>query len=152
MLFRSLTSHFFGCIGQMMSVSIGAVVATNNKTPVVLVDGDASVMMHLSEFETAVRYGIPILVIVMNNQALGPEWFHAVQKKLADGLAQVATPDIGKIGVAMGGRGRLARSLDELRAATEEWLLSPGPMIVDLRISKSVTPITYRRMYLGLDD
>jgi thiamine pyrophosphate-dependent acetolactate synthase large subunit-like protein len=55
-----LASHFFGCIGQMMPAAMGAVVATGNK-PAMLVDGDASVMMHLAEFETMVRYHMPLM-------------------------------------------------------------------------------------------
>jgi thiamine pyrophosphate-dependent acetolactate synthase large subunit-like protein len=51
----------------------GAVVAT--KKPAMLLDGDASVMMHLAEFETAVRYNMPLLVVVMNNEALGAEYY-----------------------------------------------------------------------------
>ncbi len=73
---RSLVQagHFFGCIGQMLPAAMGAVAATGNK-PLVLIDGDASVMMHLAEFETAVRYNMPLLVIVMNNEALGAEYY-----------------------------------------------------------------------------
>ena len=65
--------HFFGCIGQMLPAAMGAVVATGNAA--MLLDGDASVMMHLAEFETAVRYNMPLLVIVMNNEALGAEYY-----------------------------------------------------------------------------
>ena len=45
----------------MLPTAMGAVVAMGNK-PLVLCDGDASVMMHLAEFETAVRYAMPLLV------------------------------------------------------------------------------------------
>ena len=31
--------------------------------------------MHLAEFETVVRYYMPLLVIVMNNEALGAEYY-----------------------------------------------------------------------------
>ena len=65
--------HFFGCIGQMLPAAMGAVVATGK--PAMLLDGDASVMMHLAEFETAVRYNMPLLVVVMNNEALGAEYY-----------------------------------------------------------------------------
>ena len=44
-------SGFFGCIGQMLPTAMGATIANGNK-PAVLVDGDASTMMHLSDFDT----------------------------------------------------------------------------------------------------
>ena len=53
-----------------------------------LLDGDASVMMHLAEFETAVRYNMPLLVVVMNNEALGAEYdkldAHKMDVRLGD--------------------------------------------------------------------
>ena len=60
----SQNGSFFACIGQMLPAAIGAMVATGNK-PAMLIDGDASFMMHLAEFETAVRYGIKLLVVVV---------------------------------------------------------------------------------------
>ena len=56
----------------MLPAAMGAAVATGK--PLVLCDGDASTMMHLAEFETMVRYNMPLLVIVMNNEALGAEY------------------------------------------------------------------------------
>lgn len=144
-------SHFFSCIGQMLPAAMGAVAATGNK-PAMLLEGDASVMMHLAEFETAVRYGMPLLIIVMNNEALGPEYYKLESKKMDAKIATINTPDLGAVGVALGGRGKLVRSLDELRAAAAGWVADPGPMIIDLRISRTVMSIPYRRVYHGKDE
>ena len=67
-------------------------------------------------------------------------------------LATVPTPDLGAIATACGGRGRLARSIEELRAAVAEWVAKPGPMMIDLRISRSVVTIPYRRIHYGRDE
>lgn len=146
-----LASHFFGCIGQMLPAAMGAVLATGNK-PAILVDGDASVMMHLAEFETAVRYAMPLLVVVMNNQALGSEYYKLDVHKMKAELATIPTPDLGAVATAFGGRGRLARSVDEVRAATAEWVAKPGPMMLDVRISRSVLTLPYRRIHYGRDE
>ena len=53
---------------------------------------------------------------------------------------------------AMGGRGRFARTIDELRAAVAEWVAKPGPMMIDLRISRSVISLPYRRIHYGRDE
>ncbi len=147
----TMASHFFGCVGQMFPAAIGAMVATGNK-PLILLEGDASIMMHLAEFETAVRYGMPLLVVVMNNEALGPEYYKLEKRKLDPTEAIVTTPDLGAVAIAMGGRGKLARSIEDLRVATEAWVSNPGPMIIDLRVSRTVLPIPYRRIYYGKDD
>ena len=150
---RSLVQagHFFGCIGQMLPAAMGAIAATGNK-PLVLCDGDASVMMHLAEFETAVRYGMPLLVIVMNNEALGAEYYKLDAHKMDVKTSMITTPDLGKVGVAMGGRGAFATTIDEFTKAVGEWVKKPGPMMIDLRISRSVPSVPYRRIHYGLDE
>jgi len=145
-----LASHFFGCIGQMLPAAIGGVVALNK--PAFLVDGDASIMMHLAEFETMVRYNLPLLVICMNNEALGSEYYKLDAHKMNAGLAAITVPDLGAVAVAMGGRGRIARSLDDLRGAVKEWVAEPGPMMIDARISRSVVTLPYRRIHYGRDE
>ncbi len=142
--------HFFGCIGQMLPAAMGAVVATGK--PAMLIDGDASVMMHLAEFETAVRYDMPLLVIVMNNEALGAEYYKLDAHKMETRGSQITTPDLGKVAVSFGGRGRKATTIDELTSAAKEFVAKPGPMMVDLRISKSVPSVPYRRLHYGRDE
>jgi len=146
-----LASHFFGCIGQMLPAAMGGVVALGNK-PSFLVDGDASIMMHLAEFETMVRYNIPLLVVCMNNESLGSEYYKLDAHKMNAELANITVPDLGKVAVAMGGRGRIARSIDDLRSAVKEWVAKPGPMMIDVRISRSVVSLPYRRIHYGRDE
>jgi acetolactate synthase-1/2/3 large subunit len=142
--------HFFGCIGQMLPAAMGAVVATGK--PAMLIDGDASVMMHLAEFETAVRYNMPLMVVVMNNEALGAEYYKLDAHEMETRGSQITTPDLGKVAVSFGGRGRKATTIDELSLAAKEFVAKPGPMMVDLRISKSVPSIPYRRLHYGRDE
>ena len=143
--------HFFGCIGQMLPAAMGAVVAMDYK-PAMLLDGDASVMMHLAEFETAVRYNMPLLVVVMNNEALGAEYYKLDAHKMDVKTAMITTPDLGAVAVAMGGRGRMARTIDELSSAAAEFVAKPGPMMIDLRISRTVPSVPYRRIHYGRDE
>ena len=146
-----LASHFFGCIGQMLPAAMGAVVATGNK-PALLVDGDASIMMHLAEFETMVRYDMPLLTVCLNNQALGSEYYKLDAHKMNAELATIPTPDLGAVARAFGGRGRLARSIEDVRAAAAEWVAKPGPMMIDARIARSVVTLPYRRIHYGRDE
>jgi thiamine pyrophosphate-dependent acetolactate synthase large subunit-like protein len=145
-----LANQHFGCIGQGLTTAIGAMVATEDK-PAFLVEGDAGFMMHLPEFETAVRYGLPILVVLFNDQLLGAEYHKAVAKGLNAELARITTPDLGAVGRALGGRGTLVTDLDTLRTAIDEYLADPAPTIIDARISTSVISIPYRRLHFGQD-
>src|SRR5438874_381037 len=107
---------------------IGTVAATDR--PTLLVDGDASVLMHLAELETAVREQLPLLTVVLNDQALGSEYhkFHA--HKMDAELATIPTPDLGAVMRSLGGKGTLARSNEEVRSATEEWVANPVPTVI----------------------
>lgn len=145
-----LANQFFGSIGQGITSSIGAIVASG-KRPAFLMDGDVSLMMYLSEFETAVRYGLPLMVVVLNDQAMGAELHKMRVKGLDPDLAIVTTPDLGAVATALGGRGRLATSIADVEAAAADFLAEPGPMIVDVRISSNVISIPYRRLHYGQD-
>jgi len=143
--------HFFGCIGQMFPAAMGAVVANGYK-PTLLVDGDASMMMHLADFDTAVRYKMPLLAVVLNDQALGSEYHKMNAHKMKAELSTIPTPDIGKVAQAFGGRGKLALSIEDVRAAAAEWVKNPGPMIIDARISRNVLTLSNRRILYGRDE
>jgi thiamine pyrophosphate-dependent acetolactate synthase large subunit-like protein len=145
-----LAGHWFGCFGQLLPAAIGAVVASGR--PTLLVDGDASVIMHLAELETAVRYDLPLLVVVQNDEALGSEYHKMRSHNMRADLATITTPDLGAVARAFGGRGCLARSIDDVRSAAQEWLADPGLMVIDARISRDVITIPYRRLHYGQND
>jgi thiamine pyrophosphate-dependent acetolactate synthase large subunit-like protein len=145
-----MAAHWFGCIGQSLPAAMGAVAATDR--PTLLVDGDASVLMHLAELETAVREQMPLLTVVLNDEALGSEYhkFHA--HNMDAELATITTPDLGAVMRSLGGKGTLARTIAEVRVAAEEWVASPTPTVIDARISRKVITLPYRRMYFGKDE
>ncbi|MEI8034758.1 MAG: thiamine pyrophosphate-binding protein [Betaproteobacteria bacterium] len=146
-----LPGHFFGCIGQMMPAAIGAIIAKGMK-PAILLDGDASTMMHIGEFETMVRYKVPLLIFVMNNQCLGAEYYKLDAHNMDKETSVISTPDLGAVATAFGGRGCIARTVDEVKKATAQWLANPGPMIIDVRVSRSVVTLPYRRIHYGEDE
>ncbi|HEY4456502.1 MAG TPA: thiamine pyrophosphate-binding protein, partial [Pseudonocardiaceae bacterium] len=148
---REVTSNYgmFGAIGQAPLITIGAVVATGQ--PMFVVEGDASFLMHLSEFETAVRYGLPVLVVVMNDEGLGAEYHKAKAKGLDPELAVIPTPELGAVATALGGAGATVRTTGELRAALADYVRDPRPTVIDVRISRDVLSVPYRRLQYGED-
>lgn len=61
---------YMGAMGWAVPAAIGALLARPDK-PCVVVTGDGCMLMHGIEVQTAARYGIPLICIVMNNAALG---------------------------------------------------------------------------------
>ncbi|MFF3566487.1 thiamine pyrophosphate-binding protein [Nocardia jiangxiensis] len=148
---REITSNYgmFGAIGQAPLLTIGIAVATGR--PTFVVEGDASFLMHLSEFETACRYGLPVLVVVMNDEGLGAEYHKSKAKGLNAELALISTPELGAVAKSLGGNGATVRDTDELRAALAEYVRAPGPTVIDVRITRDVMSVPYRRIQYGED-
>ena len=65
-----LTSGSMGTMGFGLPAAIGAQFANPGKV-VVDIDGDASIRMNIGEMETVTNYGLPIKVVVLNNQGDG---------------------------------------------------------------------------------
>ncbi|WP_405989634.1 thiamine pyrophosphate-binding protein [Streptomyces sp. NBC_00986] len=149
---REVLSNYgmFGAIGQAPLLAIGRLVAEGRR-PGFVVEGDASFLMHLSEFETACRYGIPLLVVVMNDEGLGAEYHKSRSKGLDPNLALIPTPELGPVAVALGGGGATVRTPAELTAAVAEFVRSPRPTVIDVRITREVLSVPYRRLMYGED-
>jgi acetolactate synthase-1/2/3 large subunit len=139
----------FGCIGQALPTAVGAAVGANG--PMVCVDGDGSALQNIQELDTAARLGLKFLYVVMNDEAYGAEYHKLRAHERDPKLSVVRSPDFAALGNGFGCRGRSARSLDELGAAVDEFVAGDGPMVIDLRISRNVVSIPYRRIHFGVD-
>jgi len=141
-------SSFTG-VGQVLANAIGVGVAVDE--PLVAVDGDGSAMQNIQELDTAARLGLKLLYFIMNDEAYGAE-YHKLRAKGRNGnLAVVRSPDLGAVGRAFGCRGRLARTLEDVAAGVDEFLAGDGPMVLDVRVSRNVISIPYRRVHFGQD-
>jgi len=67
---RFLTSGGLGTMGFGLGASIGAAIG-NSGTPVINIAGDGCFRMNNIELATAVEYNLPVIVVIINNHALG---------------------------------------------------------------------------------
>ena len=143
----SVTS--FTGVGQVIGNAIGAAVGW--KDPVVAVDGDGSALQNIQELDTAGRLGVKLLYFIVNDEAYGAEYHKLRAKGFNGDISAVPTPDFGALGRVMGCRGRQAKTLDEVAAGIDEFMKGDGPMVLDVRISRNVISIPYRRVHFGQD-
>jgi thiamine pyrophosphate-dependent acetolactate synthase large subunit-like protein len=124
----------FASIGLGLGNAIGAAFA-HPATPTVCVAGDGGFMMNLSEFATAVRNQLPLVVIVVNDGAYGAEYDKLRSHGFDPALCFSQWPDLADVSRAMGGRGITVRTLADLDAITGA-LTAPvaGPLLVDVRM------------------
>ena len=129
------TSIDFGAIGQGLAVAVGACFARPGRR-VVHVTGDGDFMMGIAELDTAIRYSLPLTILVLNDQAFGQERHNLSRDRLPVGFAEYASPDLAALADAYGAVGyRItnAEQIGTLPAAVDDGVA--GVVIVDVRIN-----------------
>lgn len=120
-------------IGLGMSEAIGAAAASDQ--PVLLITGDGGFMLGgLSEFNTAVRQGLDLIVVVCNDGGYGAEYIQFVRKEMAPSLATFVWPDFAPVASSLGGDGLTVRNEADLDVALEAINRRNRPLLIDLKI------------------
>lgn len=132
-----LTSGGLGTMGFGMGAAIGACVSRGGKRTV-LVTGDGSFGMNLTELATAVTNRLPLVVIIMNNSVLGMvrQWQTMFfEKRYSNTLLERRT-DFVKLAEAFGAKAFRAKSTEELETAYKAAFSEAGPVVIDCVIDK----------------
>lgn len=139
----------FGSVGQTLPVAAGAALADPQALHV-CVEGDASLMMNLQEFETVARHGIPLTVLVFNDGGLGAEVHKLTGKGLDPAVARFAVTDFVAVARSFGGDGVTVEHEDEIGDAIAAARRASGLFVVDARVSPTTASDPYRRSHMGL--
>ena len=130
----------FGSIGIGLQEAIGAGVAAPEK-PVVMFTGDGGFMMGgINEFNTAVRLGLDLIVIVANDSAYGAEHIQFTDRKMDPSLTEFHWPSFAEIGASLGGQGYTVRNNAELEEALAAIPNRTGPMMIELKLDPHDVP------------
>ncbi|NRA08089.1 MAG: acetolactate synthase [Myxococcales bacterium] len=124
-----------GTLGVGMPFALAAQIANPGK-PVVIVYGDGAFGLNGFEYDTAVRFGLPIVGIVGNDGAWGQ--MMRPQKGLY-GTAENTLLNFSrydKVVEALGGHGEFVENPDELRPALERAIASGKPALVNVIIRR----------------
>ena len=122
-----------GTLGVGMPFAIAAQIA-NPKRPVVIIYGDGSFGLNGFEYDTAVRFGLPIIGIVGNDAAWGQmmrpqQGIYGTKENTLLGRTRY-----DKVVEALGGHGEMAEKPDEIRPALDRALESGKPALVNVMI------------------
>lgn len=130
----------FGAIGLGMQEAIGACVAAPDRS-VVLFSGDGGFMMGgINEFNTAVRLGLDLIVIIANDSAYGAEHVQFIDRKMDPSLTEFRWPSFAETAKALGGEGAVVRSKDELEIALAALAARRGPFLMELQLDPHEVP------------
>jgi thiamine pyrophosphate-dependent acetolactate synthase large subunit-like protein len=127
-----LMSGYLGSIGFGYPAAMGAWAADPSR-PVVAVTGDGGFGQYLAEVTTAVKYGIPVKHVLVDNASLGK----ISKEQLAVGhpvwQTSLVNPDFAQYARLCGAAGLTASRNDELDAAMSELFESVGPAMLHVR-------------------
>ena len=139
----------FGTQAAPTSGSMGygtpAAVAAKDLFPertVVAFAGDGCFLMNGQEFATAVQYGLPIVVVVVNNGIYGTIRMHQEREYPGRVVAtDLQNPDFAALARAYGGHGETVEATEDFAPAFERAVASGRPAIVEVRLDpEAITP------------
>jgi acetolactate synthase-1/2/3 large subunit len=138
-----LSATNLGPMGWAIPAGIGAKLARPER-PLVVVTGDGCMLMHGMEIQTAGRYGIPVVFLVINNSALGNVWLRASQKGPGPaGLTELPTHDWAGFARSVGLKAATVTAPAELEPAFQAALAAGVPYLLDVRCDRAfTTPVT----------
>jgi len=127
-----ITSGGLGTMGFGLPAAIGAQVAFPDKV-VVDIAGDGSIQMNIQEMATAVQYGLPVKIVILNNRCLGMvrQWQQLFYDKRYSHTIMDHAPDFVKLAEAYGATGLRATRPDEVEPVLAKGLAAPGPVIME---------------------
>jgi acetolactate synthase-1/2/3 large subunit len=130
-----------GSMGYGVPAALGVKRAFPQRT-VVCFAGDGDFLMNGQEFATAVQYGLPIIVIVVNNGIFGTIRMH--QEREYPGRVSgtsLHNPDFAALARAYGGHGETVETTDAFAAAFERALASGKPALIEIKLDpEAITP------------
>lgn len=134
---RVLMSGYLGSIGFGLPAAIGAWCATQDfeeyaGRKVISISGDGGFGQYAMEFTTAVKYGMNITHILLNNSQLGK-----ISKEQRAGEWQVwetnlTNPSFAAFARLCGGHGTRVTDAGDLHAALKEAIAFDGPSLVEI--------------------
>jgi len=135
-----LTPLDLGGLGFAFPVALGAKLGRPD-SPVIAVHGDGGFLMNAQEIETAVRHGIGVVTIVMNNNCWGSE--KAYQKHFYESRfigCDIGNPRYDELARLFGAGGYYVEHPDQIGDAVKTALGAGAPAIIEIPIDPDEFP------------
>lgn len=129
-----ITPLDFGLVGFGLAAAIGAKAAAPDR-PVVAIMGDGAIGYTMIEIQTAISHELPIVIVVLDNEAWGAE--KAYQQEFYGGRllgAEIRSPRFDKFAELCGGRGIWVDGPGGMGPALSEAIASGETTVIQARI------------------
>ncbi len=128
---RFAMSGYLGTMGFGLPGAIAGKLAYPEKT-VVCITGDGSFAMVMGEFLTAVKYNLPMVVVILNNHELAMITQEQKEAHYPPYATDLLNPDFAAYAGLCGGAGRRVTRPADLQDALIEAIEADQPFIVDI--------------------
>lgn len=127
-----LMSGYLGSIGFAFPAAMGAWAAVGDSRPVVAVAGDGGFCQYLAEITTAVKYNMPIKLVLLNNSELGK-----ISKEQRAGefdvwATDLHNPNFAEYAHSCGAFSIRVDKKEDLEAAMEKVMAHDGPALLEV--------------------
>jgi thiamine pyrophosphate-dependent acetolactate synthase large subunit-like protein len=127
----------YQAVGLGLASAIGAAVARPDRLTVAAL-GDGGALMGISELETVARLGLPMVIVVYDDEAYGAEVHHFAPDGHPLDTVRFPPAKIARIGRGFGCTGVTVRRPRDLKAVSR-WLDGPRdtPLLIDAKVTSS---------------
>lgn len=134
--YSNITSGGMGTMGFALPAALGAAAADSGRQVIAII-GDGGIQMTIQELGTIAQYGIPVKVIVMNNNFLGMvrQWQQLFFEKRYSSV-EMSNPDFIKLAEAYGIPGKKTETRAALRKDLEDMFNHKGPFLLEAVVEK----------------
>ncbi|MFE1934247.1 thiamine pyrophosphate-binding protein [Streptomyces sp. NPDC059474] len=124
----------FQSIGLGLATAIGAALARPDRLPVAAL-GDGGALMSAAELDTVRRLGLPMVVVVYNDDAYGAEVHHFKPGGYPLDTVEFPPTDIAAVARGYGFEAVTVRTPADLEAV-EDWVAGPRsvPLLIDAKV------------------
>ncbi|HEY3674135.1 MAG TPA: thiamine pyrophosphate-dependent enzyme [Acidimicrobiia bacterium] len=126
-----LMSGYLGSIGFGFPAAMGAWAADPDRT-IIAVTGDGGFGQYLAELTTAVKYGMNITHVLLNNSSLGKISKEQRAAHFEVWQTSLHNPDFAEYARLCGAHGARVTDPDDLDGALKDALAHPGPAMVEI--------------------
>ena len=136
---RYLDSGLYGCLAVGLPFA-NAAKLRHPESRVLLITGDGSVGFNFMEFHTAIRKGLPIVVVIANDQSWGMI-AHSQTLRMGHSIPDgtwLGRVDYHRLVEALGGFGALVERPEEIRPALEAAFASGKTACINVMVDPSV--------------
>jgi pyruvate dehydrogenase (quinone) len=145
--FKIRKNQKFSCSGTLATMacalpySIAAKLAFPERQSIAFV-GDGGFVMLMGEFLTAVKYNLPIIVVIIKNNTLGQiKWEQIVFLGNPEYGCDLHNPNFAMFAEACGGVGFTVERPEEIRPALEKAMASGKPAVVEVVVDPNEPPM-----------